>query len=556
MVSDTIFSYNPLMNTRCLLPILVLSLLVLVASSFADDVRPAPEPPEESFLDFLARRVREKPAEASRHVLAFYYTWYGRPERHGRWMHWQDVDPEAKDIASSTNYPALGAYDSHDPNVIDRHLAQARAAGIDGFICTWWGRGTPDDRAFAQVLDRAKRFGMHATIYWETVPGDTGEARVDHAARDLNYILERYAGHPAFLRADGRPVIFVYGRVMGQMTNADWQALNARMTARAAAPYLLVADGYTGMNACLFDGIHTYNPCQWVARTPPKALRRTARADFRRAVEWARRAGKIACLTVIPGYDDRKIRNPGLNAPRREGATYHTLWEEAAAANPDWILITSFNEWHEGSEIEPSFEDGRRYLELTARHAPDFLKREPVARPAEGKRRTTGYRMVTPDGASKGPGTMGSADGATARKGTLTGGKPIAVLPDPRSEGLFYLLDRGEPLEAIPWETVVDSDRFTPERYPVAVYLGHESYRATVREPGDVDRGLIAYLKAGGHAGVPRRRAAALLLRRGRASGGRRGTVRFSADRVGEIRTTGPPGLGAGLPRASICGSA
>ena len=42
------------------------------------------------------------------------------------------------------------------------------------------------------------------------------------------------------------------------------------------------------------------------------------------------------------------------------------MWEQAINARPQWILITSFNEWHEGSEIEPSFEDGYFYLERTA----------------------------------------------------------------------------------------------------------------------------------------------------------------------------------------------
>jgi hypothetical protein len=41
----------------------------------------------------------------------------------------------------------------------------------------------------------------------------------------------------------------------------------------------------------------------------------------------------------------------------------------ARASKPQWILVTSFNEWHEGSEIEPSVEFGRTYLEITAEEA-------------------------------------------------------------------------------------------------------------------------------------------------------------------------------------------
>ena len=45
---------------------------------------------------------------------------------------------------------------------------------------------------------------------------------------------------------------------------------------------------------------------------------------------------------------------------------------------PQWILITSFNEWHEGSEIEPSLEFGSSHLELTAEEAAAWKAGEPV----------------------------------------------------------------------------------------------------------------------------------------------------------------------------------
>ena len=82
-------------------------------------------------------------------------------------------------------------------------------------------------------------------------------------------------------------------------------------------------------------------------------------------------------MTIIPGYDDNKLDReaPRPTTDRHSGETYKVLWEEAIAASPSWILITSWNEWHEGSEIEPSVENGNRALETTARWAPKFVKR-------------------------------------------------------------------------------------------------------------------------------------------------------------------------------------
>ena len=55
-------------------------------------------------------------------------------------------------------------------------------------------------------------------------------------------------------------------------------------------------------------------------------------------------------------------------------------WHAALDSDPDWVLITSWNEWHEGSEIEPSLEHGDREIVATAGFAQDFRSRPPRER--------------------------------------------------------------------------------------------------------------------------------------------------------------------------------
>jgi len=322
--------------------------------------------------------------EVPREVLAFYYTWYGRPERHQKWVHWKGVDPERHTIASSTHYPARGAYDSHDPDLIDWQMDMARVNGVTGFIATWWGKGSFEDRAFRVVLDRAEKKRFKVTIYWETVPGQ-GDAQIRRAVSDLVYLVRQYGKSPAFLKVGGRPVIFVYGRVMGQVPAESWPRI-MEQARQQAGDFLLIADGYKDAHAALFDGIHTYNIAGRLRGKDIEAIRLWAADAFPRAVQLARRHGCISCLTIIPGYDDTRVRKPGLQVDRRQGATYRVLWEEAIRAEPDWVLITSWNEWHEGSEIEPSWEDGERYLRLTGECAPRFGAPAKSPRPnAEGR---------------------------------------------------------------------------------------------------------------------------------------------------------------------------
>jgi hypothetical protein len=91
----------------------------------------------------------------------------------------------------------------------------------------------------------------------------------------------------------------------------------------------------------------------------------------------AARPGKISTVTVMPGYDDRSVHRPPPRpvTARWGGETYEALWREAIAAAPDYVLITSWNEWHEGSELEPSVEYGSQILNETAAFARQFLSK-------------------------------------------------------------------------------------------------------------------------------------------------------------------------------------
>lgn len=443
--------------------------MTVVCGALADDVP--------SLFEFLAARREVRHEQVPRKVLAFYYTWYGTPQFGHGWAHWGEVDAANQEIAEATHYPAIGAYDSHDPAVIDRHIDRARAAGIDGFIATWWGRGDYTDRAFAALLDHAAARGFEATVYWETVPGQ-GREQIRNAVGDLVYLLRSYGRHPAFLKVNGAPVIFVYGRVMGQIPQGAWPEIITRTRERVGHDFLLIADGYRTDWARIFDGVHTYNPCGWVAHKSPDEIRAEARSRFAAEVATARGQGAISCLTVIPGYDDTKIRTPGLNAERHDGETYRVLWEEAIAAAPDWVLITSWNEWHEGSEIEPSWEDGARYLRLTAAATRRF-RQSPL-----------------PVGPWPVAGAM--TDQQRAELAALYAGARIGLLPGCGGDLTLVLADAGVPVEELSTEALLDPQVFSPARLPVVIYAAHETYVRSVREPGDVDGALQRYLAAGG----------------------------------------------------------
>ena len=310
-------------------------------------------------------------AGRSKQVLAFYYGWYGNPATTGSWLHWSGVDAAARRIDNATHYPALGAYDTHSAAVVDQQCRWAKDAGVTGFIATWWRQGDFHDQGLPLLLDTASRFGLRVTVYFEQVNPDRVTA--EGAAEDLLYILERYGRHPAWLVADGKPAIFVYGRALGQLKLTGWERVIAQVNTRYPGGALFIGDTLSSEGARVFDGLHTYNPTGSTTGKSVEEIRVWARDAF---PKWIAAAGSgIACVTLLPGYDDTRLGRspPRPTTDRHDGETYRVLWREAIDANPDWILISTWNEWHEGTEIEPSLEHGRRELETTTTFARRFL---------------------------------------------------------------------------------------------------------------------------------------------------------------------------------------
>jgi glycoprotein endo-alpha-1,2-mannosidase len=194
----------------------------------------------------------------SKQVLAFYYGWYGNPQVSGRWAHWRDVDADRKTIGGSTHYPTLGAYDSHDPKVVDEHCREAKEAGLTGFIATWWGQNDFHDHGLPLLLDTAQKHGLKVTIYYETVKPRNAPAPPE-AIKDILYVLEHYAKHPAWLRVNGKPVLFVYGRAVNEIKLAGWQSVIAEVNQKYAGGVIFIGDQISPKAAQVFDGIHTYN---------------------------------------------------------------------------------------------------------------------------------------------------------------------------------------------------------------------------------------------------------------------------------------------------------
>ncbi|MHA1264845.1 MAG: glycoside hydrolase family 99-like domain-containing protein [Candidatus Helarchaeota archaeon] len=328
----------------------------------------------------------QSPLAFQKRVFAFYYSWYGNSTDYTNpvynitdfspsgWAHWNEGGFNPPNTIASTDYPKLGAYDCSDPELIKAHFSMAENAGIDGFICTWWGINHDTDIAFNNILNMANNVtpNLNFTIYFESYQERflklSAAERESAMIQEIVYILRTYSTNPYFLKINGIPVIFIYLTYSSPFS--IWRNVITRVRQEFACYFIgdiVPTPAVKDELVQIFDGIHIYNPTTWIEyqRVFTGSSNWDMTPIYVNLGQSAHSHNKLFAATVIPGYNDTIIRDPGIVIQRNGLQTYDTLWNSAIQASADWVLITSFNEWHEGTEIESSREYNNLYLNRT-----------------------------------------------------------------------------------------------------------------------------------------------------------------------------------------------
>jgi hypothetical protein len=253
-------------------------------------------------------------------VAIFYYAWYGTPQRDGAWQHWGQNGAVPPLRIGSSYYPARGPYSSTDPRVVRDHMREIAAAGIDTVIVSWWGPDSVEFQRFPEVVRAARRAGLAVAAHVEPWPGRTAASVVEVVNT---------------LRPLGVTDYYVYDSA--REPDASWaEVLPGVQGAREFANTWLPGKAARGR----FHGLYSYDVVVYPAES------------FARICASARRL-RLACApSVGPGFDATQATSLAGVAPRRDGRRYDHMWRGALRAAPDVVTITSYNEWHEGTQIE------------------------------------------------------------------------------------------------------------------------------------------------------------------------------------------------------------
>jgi hypothetical protein len=261
----------------------------------------------------------------------FYYPWYASAPYDGQWRHWDEGGHTPPDDIGSDYYPARGAYSSSDPSVVDAQMAEISGAGVNEVVSSWWGEGSFEDQKLSLVTAKAAAHGLSTGVQIEPYVGRTAAS----VGQDMVYLHTTYGitdfwiyRAQDFSATDWQPVL---SELSGLTVWAEsfWDGLEAGWVQDFAAQ-------------AGFDGVYSYDPYD------------LAGADLPGICGLARMRHLLCSPSVAPGFSAVRATGQSAVRSRAGGGTYDDMWAGAIASKPDVISITSYNEWHEGSMIEPA----------------------------------------------------------------------------------------------------------------------------------------------------------------------------------------------------------
>lgn len=308
----------------------------------------------------LASRLPEAPRVGPKRG-AYLFPWYGTPTGPaGRWVHWDPNNPTLYE-------PTKGFYDSADTAVIAQQMAEARSAGLDLFVVSYWDTENPP---LAAYLEAAQAVGIEISAMLETATRTGGSPR-ESVRNQLELLVDSYGSHAAWLKANGKPIVFVYDRVTSDIDAApvgatgwnDWQWIAADLGVKT--PIIM----FPLQSQWASDGARTFGGAFAFAANSGGGSYYTGSHGDDWAWAWsARQAGALLAVPILPSI--------GRLREAADVPNYRNQWHAGRSVMPDMIIVNSWNEYHESTIIEPTTAFGTQYLDLTKEEAALFCAGE------------------------------------------------------------------------------------------------------------------------------------------------------------------------------------
>jgi hypothetical protein len=300
-------------------------------------------------------------------LYAHYMPWFETPEtNNGKWgWHWTmnnknpDLITGDKREIAAWNYPLIGPYASGDPDVLEYHLLLMKYAGIDGVWVDWYGLQQKNDLpGIAENTDAlfkaVEKVGLElAIVYEDRFLDGSKDEMIRLAQTDMKYLQANYFTKNHYIKQDGKPLLLIFGPAKLQ-TKSDWETI---FTVFTVPPAFFTLQDHFHTASTTATGEY-----MWVNQEDPSG-------KYEKAKTLPRYIG-----AAYPGYKDfYKEGGDGngynIHWEYDNGNLYKRLLELGKTEGMDYLQLITWNDFGEGTMIEPTLEFEYRFLTLNQQFA-------------------------------------------------------------------------------------------------------------------------------------------------------------------------------------------
>ncbi|MEJ5237928.1 MAG: glycoside hydrolase family 71/99-like protein [Limisphaera sp.] len=314
-------------------------------------------------------------------LLAHYMPWYTAPPISSQWgWHWtmghfnpDQQDAEGRRQIASWYYPLTGPYDSADPVVLEYQVLLMKLAGIDGVIADWYGKddfldyGLIHQRTL-RLFEWTRRAGLVFCLCYEdrTIARMIGAGflpssqAVTHARETLREAERLFFSDPGYLRWNGRPVLLNFGPVY--FTADQWPAIFAGLQPTNQPVFFTLDRRVTGA-----AGAFNWPP-MWASSTNDGRLSMATLQSYLDGFEQKALSWSLYISSAFPRFHDIYAEaGVGPSYGRLEdadGEVFRATLHRALTNRSTYVQLVTWNDYGEGTILEPTREFGFRDLEI------------------------------------------------------------------------------------------------------------------------------------------------------------------------------------------------
>lgn len=307
-------------------------------------------------------------------VYVHYLPWFQNKDFDGYWgQHWT-MSNQNPDIRKTNNtqqiasyyYPLIGPYSSNDPDLHEYHFLMMKLSGVDGVIFDWYGSKNLHDyglikKSTETFINTLEDLGLKFSIMYEdrvamqAAEQSLSTGIVEAAQEDFTYINEKYFSSPEYIKYNDKNLLFVFGPQYLNTEN-EWNQVFDVLPTENRPDFLTLwaAKDRVGVNAT--------GEFLWVDKDHLLAHEYyydTYQAD-----------NKITVGSSYPGFKSFHTEggwSDGVNDWVIDFDQGHTFVETLNYTHhelSDFIQIITWNDFGEGTMIEPTQEFGFTYLQI------------------------------------------------------------------------------------------------------------------------------------------------------------------------------------------------